>query len=568
MTTDVTVRRLSVTARPGDGSPDAGRIDRLLRGVADHRLEQAVRAAGLPSGIWCLRRLDVPVRLDPARPDSALEAAWAAALVAALRRAMEEGSPDAVRYADERAAVLDLVCSTACGRTERGWAWRQVGLIHAAAPAPERAPGAAILAVLRRCAGQAPGIVTTAAGRVGLPALHRALGAVGWEDVAESVRRTLDAPALANFRTTSTTSVEAAVLADALLVGSRLAGHIGRSGLRPADSTLDAWALLVVAETDASALHRSTAKEILGAVARVLTGSRSPGPPGGAPAPDLPATADGKTDPAAAVRPSRGPEPQRAAGGFTAEDPPLLEPTSTASVTAAVVSGPESDSGPGQPNAWAGLSAGSAADTRSRAEPVSAMPVTAPVENGAEPDPEAGQSTVWAGLLFLLATAPAAGIPAAVLDDPLFAARPLPWVLQGIALSLLPTACTDPAVAAFAGADPEARAPWERGPVATPAERDRITELADGWAAVTTTALGGYDAPPREAVTSDDGPDRDPRDVVTAFARRNGHIHYAPGWTEAHLAADEVDVSVRRAGLDLDPGWVPWLGTVVRFVYV
>jgi len=24
---------------------------------------------------------------------------------------------------------------------------------------------------------------------------------------------------------------------------------------------------------------------------------------------------------------------------------------------------------------------------------------------------------------------------------------------------------------------------------------------------------------------------------------------------------------VRRNGLDLDPGWVPWIGVVVRFVY-
>ena len=27
------------------------------------------------------------------------------------------------------------------------------------------------------------------------------------------------------------------------------------------------------------------------------------------------------------------------------------------------------------------------------------------------------------------------------------------------------------------------------------------------------------------------------------------------------------DVAVRRAGLDTDPGWVPWLGTVVMFRY-
>jgi hypothetical protein len=29
-----------------------------------------------------------------------------------------------------------------------------------------------------------------------------------------------------------------------------------------------------------------------------------------------------------------------------------------------------------------------------------------------------------------------------------------------------------------------------------------------------------------------------------------------------------ADVRVRRSGLDIDPGWVPWLGRVVRFHYL
>jgi hypothetical protein len=41
--------------------------------------------------------------------------------------------------------------------------------------------------------------------------------------------------------------------------------------------------------------------------------------------------------------------------------------------------------------------------------------------------------------------------------------------------------------------------------------------------------------------------------------------------TETHLDLDletaEVDLAVRLSGLDLDPGWVPWLGRVVRFHY-
>jgi hypothetical protein len=30
----------------------------------------------------------------------------------------------------------------------------------------------------------------------------------------------------------------------------------------------------------------------------------------------------------------------------------------------------------------------------------------------------------------------------------------------------------------------------------------------------------------------------------------------------------QVDIRVRSAGLDVDPGWVPWLGRVVRFHYL
>jgi hypothetical protein len=36
---------------------------------------------------------------------------------------------------------------------------------------------------------------------------------------------------------------------------------------------------------------------------------------------------------------------------------------------------------------------------------------------------------------------------------------------------------------------------------------------------------------------------------------------------DLHFRLASVRVDVRRAGLDVDPGWVPWLGRVVRFHY-
>jgi hypothetical protein len=55
--------------------------------------------------------------------------------------------------------------------------------------------------------------------------------------------------------------------------------------------------------------------------------------------------------------------------------------------------------------------------------------------------------------------------------------------------------------------------------------------------------------------------------TVTGIMRRDGTIVYAPGWVEIRMRLRDVDIDVRRAGLDLDPGWVPWLSTVVRFIY-
>jgi len=36
---------------------------------------------------------------------------------------------------------------------------------------------------------------------------------------------------------------------------------------------------------------------------------------------------------------------------------------------------------------------------------------------------------------------------------------------------------------------------------------------------------------------------------------------------DVSLPLDEADVRIRRIGLDLDPGWLPWFGRVVRFHY-
>ena len=53
------------------------------------------------------------------------------------------------------------------------------------------------------------------------------------------------------------------------------------------------------------------------------------------------------------------------------------------------------------------------------------------------------------------------------------------------------------------------------------------------------------------------------RDVV----RRSGYVTLTRTDLDVTLAIESADVRIRRVGLDLDPGWVPWFGCVVRFHY-
>jgi hypothetical protein len=145
------------------------------------------------------------------------------------------------------------------------------------------------------------------------------------------------------------------------------------------------------------------------------------------------------------------------------------------------------------------------------------------------------------------------GLPHAVLADPAFARRPLPWVLQAVAGILLPVADDDPALAAFAGLDPAEPAPWKTDAAPTAGELSAVDELAERWEQAVAAALG------RRA---DEG-----RAAVRALAARRGAVLYSPGWIEVALALADVDVDIRVAGLDLDPGWVPWLGCVLCFRY-
>jgi len=52
-----------------------------------------------------------------------------------------------------------------------------------------------------------------------------------------------------------------------------------------------------------------------------------------------------------------------------------------------------------------------------------------------------------------------------------------------------------------------------------------------------------------------------------ALLRRTGKLHATGSHLDLVLPAGSADTRIRRMGLDTDPGWVPWLGRVVRIGY-
>jgi hypothetical protein len=61
---------------------------------------------------------------------------------------------------------------------------------------------------------------------------------------------------------------------------------------------------------------------------------------------------------------------------------------------------------------------------------------------------------------------------------------------------------------------------------------------------------------------------RHARQGLHALIRRPGRVHISRTHLTACFDLSQLDLRLRRLALDVDPGWVPWMGRVVQFSYV
>ncbi|MEW5928565.1 MAG: hypothetical protein AB1941_13940 [Gemmatimonadota bacterium] len=545
------VARLRARYRLPAGDADARpRLDALLREVLDDALEHALDRAGVPRHEEvCVRRVDAPARLRLGAPDSALVAAWSVALADAIRAALDGGGPDVVRFRTRGHALADLLVSVARGDHARAWAWRQLGLWSAGDDASGEA---AVEEAVRALLGHPESVVAAllAAARAGaLPALAARIRPAAWTAVARAALEAAAVPDSA-VRTLTHPSDPSAVRATGRPSGS------GPSAGSPAGTAGDAEEVSASPSASSADAMLRRVRRIAGqsAIARAVL--------------DRPEIAADRRRPLALLALLEA-EPAALARGLAAsvELVAAVEQEIAADGVdgLAAASRPDADGRTDADRRDAGrrTDASASADRdaeRSRVESKASDDLT---EAGAEPEADpmlamrtAGE-TRWGGLLFLLHVVGELGIPEEVATSDVLAARSLRWVLLHVARALLGLDERDPAALAFAGLGPDRDPPTRGEEPATDAEMDGVDTLARRLEARLFERLRGEPAPDRRAASA----------LLRETARRTATVEADPGWIDARLSLDEVSIDVRRAGLDLDPGWLAWLGVVVRFVY-
>ena len=152
--------------------------------------------------------------------------------------------------------------------------------------------------------------------------------------------------------------------------------------------------------------------------------------------------------------------------------------------------------------------------------------------------------------MYLVNLLPEVGFPECLAEE--FPDQPAQWVLHRLGLRLTGTVADDPALLAFAGLPPGSSVPEPDGEPDVEESR-RLNERARRIVEKLEERLEGYVRPGES--------------VLEKLCHREAEVIADPGWIVVRFRLADVSTEVRRAGLDRNPDFVPWLGVVVRFVY-
>lgn len=561
--------------------------------AADHRVRDALRTASVPGvrpgRLLVVRSLPLG-HIDPRRPPQAL----ALRITERLRHldtvAVPHSSPaarhaPAVWFPDLPTARALFLAGRATGVRPAAWFWR--GAVQ------DPSPDAPVALLLRRWLAVRPALAANAPPPI--VEVARLLAVLARQDSGPALLRELEEalalPWVGPEETAPPPLAARAIVPPAPLhaPGARRLLAVART-LPPTSARARFFA---VAALVAEAPRRASDPRILVEARRRLPRAAPaplPRPPTPAPVPE---------DRVHAPTPAPSPEPRPPAP--TRERPPAppsavtFEPPSSPEPTPTPASPPPTPSSPPRPPpAWLD-EAPPPRPERGRLSPPPAL--LDPALTGA------------GGLLFLLHPLGRLGLGLAHQDAPELLDQAFGWRVLDRAGHALGLASDDPILRAIAPTDPvepptprpfQLPAPcWALLPVGAPLtqvsgpDSTFILGHAGTWLASWTGDAPGplTDALARGRHPVLPGRSLDP--IAALLAHADGWGRSALAWVERHvdLAPDAlvarqavvsstpthtdvvlplsaIDLAIRRLALDVDPGWVPWLGRVVRFHYV
>ncbi|RZL11913.1 MAG: hypothetical protein EOP40_00845 [Rubrivivax sp.] len=478
---------------------------------------------------WLLiQRLDLAVNWRQDSGSHEVARHWLQALQGAVTQAASQPAhPGVVRYRSRREGLSDLMYRSALGETGRQWAWQRMGLIARAGVLPGEVLASGLRHLLNDAGWVWPMLCQWVAAEpqtAALSAMLRALPEAGWRQLLLAAAPSRGyAQVLAHKGQRGVMYGTGQHEVDPGWYGDAEGPPMGRRALavRVSDaSPMASWlADWLRRRPHLAARHGDTLAVLLVAVAwpdqgsgeavlseRLAQACQQVREAAGA------AAWRGSREAQPAAQPSRSTDLVVQAG---AEQPQTLPPARSSTETAAH----PSDEAPA-------LARGDDDDT----PPAPALP-----------DQHEWLPTAWAGALFWLRQAGACHLVAARAN------ASADEDARGHALVALARALGvpegDAALRAFIGGHEPAGQPHP--------------DLALQAAAVTRQWADWL---------AEHAPDL-PEPRLPAVCQRPGRLRFEPGWIELHLRLDQADTRIRRLGLDVDPGYLPWLGCVVRIRY-
>ena len=493
---------------PRSRERDRPRLQGVLTDAVHRVLEGAIERAGVPrDGHLCIRDVHAAITVALRQPDSALANQVGESIAAAIRTAATGPAPSAIYYRSRAHALIDMAVGALQGAFDRAWAWRQLGLWPADGPLRSDVAAEMVLRTLAATPTLAVAVIAHLARRhaaVVDALVTRTMRSDVWIEVARSTLVAAGARAdLFESAGTVVPAISETHAASRIVARSAIARAIPGRQTDLPTGVRRAIAVLALAEIEPAALGADSTQ-----ARHSLAAVTHAIAPAGRPIDEM------------------APAPIR----LQADEAVARENSAR----------PDDGSGPG-----------TAESVKEQQPDMESLELPDPLEGAGLAIRRHATSRV-AGLMFLLNVVGRLDLAQSAGADPRLANRGLRWVLHQLGMALAGADPADPAVLAFAGLPPDAPSPSAQEAPATASERDAIAETG---AAIT------------RAVRDLLGRDEPDAALIAFVCRHPADIVAEPGWIDVRFPLDEVSIDLRKAGLDRDPGWVPWLGIVVRFIY-